>query len=89
MENVKFTFHYAGQSFEATAECLSDANSSRRYKIDFPNVQSIVEGSVYLSEAGNGEWEIEKIMSADPVHEEFLHQVSQGFVEYIDTHSQK
>ncbi len=79
-----FTFTYAGQTYEAFAECLPDSNGFRRYKINFPNVQSIVEGCVYLNETPEGEWAIDKIMSADPVHVEFLHDISQGFVEFID-----
>jgi hypothetical protein len=79
-----FTFTYADQKYEAYAECLPSSNGFRRYKINFPNVQSIVEGSVYLNETLECEWQIEKIMSADPIHEEFLHDVAQGFVEFID-----
>ena len=81
-----FSFTYSGQEYQAKALCLPDSNGFRRYKINFPNVQSIVEGSVYLTETLEGDWLIDKIMSADPIHEEFLHDISQGFVEYIDTH---
>jgi hypothetical protein len=79
-----FPFTYNSQSFNAQAENLPSANGYRKYRLYFPNVQSIVEGSVYLNETPEGEWEIDKIMSADPVHEEFLHAVSQGFVEFVD-----
>jgi hypothetical protein len=85
MPPESFHFTYSGQSYEAKAECLPSANGYRKYRLYFPNVQSIVEGSVYVNETPEGEWEIDKIMSADPVHEEFLHAVSQGFVEFIDT----
>jgi hypothetical protein len=84
MTGDPFPFTYSGQQFEAKAECLPSSTSYRKYRLDFPNIQSIVEGSVYLSETPDGEWAIEKIMSADPIHEEFLHDISQGFVEYID-----
>jgi hypothetical protein len=84
MTGETFSFSYSGQHYEAEAECLPSVNGYRKYKINFPNVQSIVEGSVYLTETPEGEWEIGKIMSADPIHEEFLHQISQGFVEFVD-----
>ncbi|MDP9041492.1 MAG: hypothetical protein M3N30_05885 [Bacteroidota bacterium] len=79
-----FTFRYSGQEYEAVAECLPSVNGYRKYKLAFPNIQSIVEGSVHMSETPNGDWQIEKIMSADPIHEEFLHDIAQGFVEFID-----
>ncbi len=79
-----FTFRYGGQEFKAMAECLPSVNGFRRYKLAFPNIQSIVEGSVHMTETLNGDWQIEKIMSADPIHEEFLHGIAQGFVEFID-----
>jgi hypothetical protein len=44
-----------------------------------------VKGSVYLNETPEGEWAIDKIMSADSIHEEFLHDIAQGFVEFIDS----
>jgi len=37
-----------------------------------------------MIETLEGDWEIEKIMSADPIHEEFLHDIAQGFVEFVD-----
>jgi hypothetical protein len=79
-----FTFTYSDQKYEAFAECLPSSNGFRRYKINFPNVQSIVEGSVQMIETLEGDWQIDKIMSADPIHEEFLHDIAQGFVEFID-----
>jgi hypothetical protein len=85
MKNEKFPFYYAEQCYEAEAECLETDNGYRKYRINFPTVLNIVEGTVYVSEQPYGDWEIEKIMSADPVQEEFLHKIAQGFVEYIDT----
>lgn len=79
-----FTFTYCEQKYQAFAECLPSVNGFRRYKLAFPNIQSIVEGSVDMLETPEGDWQIEKIMSADPIHEEFLHNIAQGFVEYID-----
>jgi hypothetical protein len=79
-----FPFSYSNEQHEAKAESLPSSNGYRKYRLDFPNIQSIVEGSVYVSETPEGEWKIEKIMSADPVHEEFLHDIAQGFVEFID-----
>jgi hypothetical protein len=84
MPGDNFSFTYSGQQYEAQAECLPEVNGFRKYRLNFPNVQSIVEGSVQVTETLEGDWEIDKIMSADPVHEEFLHDVAQGFVEYID-----
>ncbi len=84
MTDPSFEFYYQDQCYQASAKELPSNNGYRCYKIFFPNVQSITEGSVDLHEAQDGEWEIRKIMSADPVHEEFLHQVAEGFVEYID-----
>jgi hypothetical protein len=84
MPDESFPFTYSGQQFEAKAECLPNENGYRKYRLNFPNIQSIVEGSVYVNETPEGEWAIDKIMSADPVHEEFLHDIAQGFVEYID-----
>lgn len=81
-----FSFTYSNQQYQAFAESLPTSNSYRNYRLAFPNVQSIVEGSVQVSETPEGEWLIEKFISANPVPEEFLHAVSQGFVEYIDTH---
>jgi hypothetical protein len=79
-----FGFTYSGQQYQAQAECLPSSNGFRRYKLHFPNVQSIVEGSVHIIETPEGEWLIEKIMSVHPVPEEFLHDIAQGFVEYVD-----
>jgi hypothetical protein len=84
MPEDSFPFTYSGHQCEAQAECLPSVNGFRRYRLNFPNVQSIVAGSVCMAETPEGEWEIEKIMSADPIHEEFLHQIAQGFVEFID-----
>ena len=80
-----FTFTYCEQKYEAFAECLPSSNGFRRYKLNFPNVQSIVEGSVHMLETLEGDWQIDKITSADPIHEEFLHDIAQGFVEFIDS----
>ena len=84
MKNEKFSFYYADHCYEAEAECLETDTGYRKYRINFPAVLNIVEGTVYVSEQLYGDWEIEKIMSADPVQEEFLHKIAQGFVEYID-----
>lgn len=86
MSEERFSFYYNDECFEAKAECLESDTGFRRYKLNFPNVLNITEGSVYVAEQLYGEWEIEKIMSADPIQEEFLHKIAQGFVEYIDTH---
>jgi hypothetical protein len=85
MSYEPFYFTYCEQQYQAQAECLPTSNGFRRYKLHFPNVQSIVEGSVHVMETLEGDWQIEKIMSADPIHEEFLHDISQGFVEFVDT----
>jgi hypothetical protein len=79
-----FGFTYSGQQYQAQAECLPSSNGFTRYKLHFPNVQSIMEGSVHIIETPEGEWLIEKIMSVPPVPEEFLHDIAQGFVEYVD-----
>ena len=79
-----FNFTYSDVQYTAFAECLPSSNGFRRYKLNFPNVQSIVEGSVHVIESIGGDWAIDKVMSADPIHEEFLHDIAQGFVEYID-----
>jgi hypothetical protein len=79
-----FTFTYSNEQYQAFAECLPSSNGYRRYKLNFPNVGSIVEGSVHMTETLGGDWAIDKIMSADPIHEEFLHDIAQGFVEFID-----
>ena len=84
MPQQYFTFTYSGRQYQAEADCLPQVNEFRRYKLRFPNVQSIVEGSVHMLETLEGDWQIEKIMSADPIHEEFLHDIAQGFVEFID-----
>jgi hypothetical protein len=84
MTQEPFQFTYRDQPFEAKAECLPAVNGFRHYRLAFPNVQSIVEGSVHVTETPEGEWLIEKFISVHPVPEEFLHAVSQGFVEYID-----
>ncbi len=64
---------------------LFAANGFRRFKRLFPNIGQIIEGSVDIAEAENGEWEILKIESADPLHEAFLRQLAQGFVEYVES----
>jgi hypothetical protein len=84
MQREPFSFTYCEQQYEAMAECLPDANSFRRYRLAFPNIQSIVEGTIQVAETPEGEWLIEKFMSVYPVPEEFLHGVCQGFVEFID-----
>ena len=43
-----------------------------------------VEGSVHMIDTLVGDWEIKRFVSADPIHEEFLHDIAQGFVEFID-----
>jgi hypothetical protein len=85
MSLLSFSFTYSGQPYEGKAENLPSANGYRKYRLYFPNIQSMVEGSVYVNETPEGEWAIDKIMSADPLHEEFLHDIAQGFVEFIDT----
>ena len=84
MQTEPFSFTYCEQQYEAMAECLPDANSFRRYRLAFPKIQSIVEGTIQVAETPEGEWLIEKFMSVHPVPEEFLHGVCQGFVEFID-----
>ena len=83
MNGEPFAFTYCDQH-EAFAECLASANTFRRYRLAFPNIQSIVEGTIHVAETADGEWLIEKFMSVHPVPEEFLHNVCQGFVEFID-----
>jgi hypothetical protein len=85
-EEITFPFYYHDETFEARAYPSSSKTGFRNYKIHFPNVLNIVEGSVDVAESLYGEWEICKIFSADPIQEEFLHCLAQGFVEYIDTH---
>ncbi len=75
-----FHFTYGGQKYEASAEAQAEVNGFRRYKLAIPKVQSIVEGSVHMTETLEGDWVIEKIISADPVQEEFLHEIGQVFV---------
>jgi hypothetical protein len=84
MQGEPFSFTYCEQQYEAIAEYKPDANGFRRYRLAFPNIQSIVEGSVHMAETPQGEWLIEKFMSVHPVPEEFLNSVCQGFVEFID-----
>jgi hypothetical protein len=84
MQTEPFSFTYCEQQYEATAECLPGANILRRYRLAFPNIQSIVEGTIQVAETPEGEWLIEKFMSVHPVPEEFLQGVCQGFVEFID-----
>jgi len=84
MQGEPFCFTYCEQQYEAIAECLSSANGFRRYRLAFPHIQSIVEGTVQVAETPEGEWLIEKFMSVHPVPEEFLHNICQGFVEFID-----
>jgi hypothetical protein len=73
------------EKYEGRVHPLPGDGGFRNFKIHFPNVLNIVEGSVEISESLNGEWEICKIFSADPIQEEFLHCLAQSFVEYIDT----
>jgi len=84
-EECIFPFTYQNENFEAKAHELPSKTGFRNYKIEFPNVLNIVEGSVEISESLYGEWEICKIFSADPIQEDFLHCLAQSFVEYIDT----
>ncbi len=88
-KEITFPFSYQEDDFEARAQEMPSNTGYRNYKIHFPNVLNIVEGSVDISESLYGEWEICKIFSADPIQEEFLHCLAQGFVEYIDTHSKE
>ncbi|HZZ76360.1 MAG TPA: hypothetical protein VFE04_10550 [Puia sp.] len=85
-EEITFPFSYQDENFEARAHPLESKSGLRNYKIHFPTVLNIVEGSVEISESLYGEWEICKIFSADPIQEEFLHCLAQAFVEYVDTH---
>ncbi len=80
-----FHFTYCDQQYEARAECNPIVNGPKKYKISFPNVQSIVEGSVHFNETSEGEWSIEKIMSAHPIPKEFLDDITNGFIEFIET----
>ena len=82
-----FTFNYDNQQFQAFAELLPSANTYRNYRLAFPNVETIVEGSIHVSETPEGEWLMDKFIAINPVPEKFLHSVSQGFVEFIDTHN--
>lgn len=84
-EELSFSFIYQEQCVEAKAHELPSKTGMRNYKVDFPTVLNITEGSVELSESLYGEWEICKIFSADTIQEEFLHKIAQGFVECIDT----
>jgi hypothetical protein len=84
-EDFTFNFTYQKQEVEAKACPIPSKTGFRNYKIAFPNVLNIVEGSLEMSESLYGEWEICKIFSADPIQEEFLRTIAQGFVEHIDT----
>src|SRR5262249_5960577 len=84
-EGTTFQFSYMDETFEANFHPMESKNSLRNFKINFPTVLNITEGSVEISELSNGEWEICKIFSADPIQKEFLHSLAQGFVENIDT----
>ena len=84
MQEEYFSFPYNGKNYQAEAEGLPSVNGFRRYKLNFPNVQNIVEGSVLMIETLEGDWQIDKIIHADPIHEEFLHDIAQGFVEFVD-----
>jgi hypothetical protein len=84
MQEENFSFPYNGQNYQAVAQSLPGVNGFRRYKLNFPNCQHIVEGSVLMIETLEGDWEIDKISSADPIHEEFLHNIAQSFVEFVD-----
>lgn len=84
-EELTFSFTYQEQCVEAKAHELPSKTGMRNYKVDFPTVLNITEGSVELSESLYGEWEICKIFSADAIQEEFLRKIAQGFVECIDT----
>jgi len=84
MQEEHFSFTYCEQQYEAIAEYKPGDNSFRRYRLAFPNIQSIVEGSIHVAETQQGGWLIERFMSVHPVPEEFLNSVCQGFVEFID-----
>ena len=84
MQSEPFTFTYCEQQYEALAESVPSADRYRRFRLAFPNVQSIVEGSMHVTETAHGEWLIERFMSMHPVPEEFLRGVYVGFVEFID-----
>ena len=43
-----------------------------------------VEGSVHMIDTLEGDWEIKRFVCADPIHEEFLHNIAQGFAEFVD-----
>ena len=84
MQGEPFSFTYCEQQYEAMAEHKPDENRFRRFRLAFPNILSIVEGSIHVAETPQGEWLIERFMSVHPVPEEFLNSVCQGFVEFID-----
>jgi hypothetical protein len=42
-----------------------------------------VEGSVHMIDTLEGDWEIKRFVCADPIHEEFLHNIAQGFAEFV------
>lgn len=85
MQGETFSFTYCEKRYEAIAECKPDDNLLRRCRLAFPNIQSIVEGSIHVAETPKGEWIIERFMSVHPVPEEFLNSVCRGFVEYIES----
>jgi hypothetical protein len=85
MVGRSFYFTYNEIQYEARAECHPVVDGLRRYKLCFPNIQSIVEGSVHLSETSEGKWSIERIMSLHPIPKEFLHEITSGFIEFIET----
>ena len=84
MQEEHFSFTYCEQQYEAIAEYKPGDNRFRRYRLAFPNIQSIVEGSIHVAETQQGGWLIERFMSVHPVPEEFLNSVCQGFVEFMD-----
>ncbi|HET7002061.1 MAG TPA: hypothetical protein VFI33_12155 [Puia sp.] len=85
MQGEPFSFTYCEKQYEAFAEFKPDTNGIRRYRLAFPNIQSIVEGTVHVAETPKGEWMIERFMSVHPVPEEFLNSVCQGFAEFINS----
>jgi hypothetical protein len=85
MPGSSFYFIYNDIQYEAKAECHPVVNGLRSYKLRFPNIQSIVEGSVHLNETSEGKWTIERIMSLHPIPKEFLDEITSGFIEFIET----
>ena len=85
MPGTPFQFHYNDKQYEARAEYQPVVKGLRRYKLCFPNIQSIVEGSVHVCETTEGKWSIEKIMTVHPIPKEFLDNITDGFIAFIET----